>query len=143
MGGRMADTFKPGDKVERSGIYRVIHDPYHSQENEVTRVFGKLFPPFRFSSRDNSHRFRRQFYEIRSTIRDERTKFESLSCLLAHRLGALSTAHFPFSSQCEQHFSCLQCQLQIGILFGDVCERAAIIPQWPSAVPRPIAPWLR
>ncbi len=41
----MADTFKPGDKVERSGIYRVLHDPHHAQEHEVTCVFGKRFPP--------------------------------------------------------------------------------------------------
>jgi hypothetical protein len=42
-GGRMADRFNPGDKVERSGIYRVVHDPHHSQEHEVTSVFRKLF----------------------------------------------------------------------------------------------------
>ncbi len=41
----MADTFKPGDKVERSGIYRVVHDQYHAQEHELTCVFGKHFPP--------------------------------------------------------------------------------------------------
>jgi len=28
----MADTFKQGDKVERSGIYRVVHDQYHAQD---------------------------------------------------------------------------------------------------------------
>jgi len=41
----MADTFKPGAKVERSGIYRVIHDQDHAQAHEVTCVFGKHFPP--------------------------------------------------------------------------------------------------
>jgi hypothetical protein len=35
----MADTFKPGDKVERSGIYLVVHDQYLAQEHEVTCVF--------------------------------------------------------------------------------------------------------
>ncbi len=44
----MADTgdiFKPGDEVPHSGIYRVVHDPYHSKEHEVTCVYGKRFPP--------------------------------------------------------------------------------------------------
>ena len=41
----MAESFKPGDKVERSGIYRVRHDLHHSQEHEVTCVFGKPFLP--------------------------------------------------------------------------------------------------
>jgi hypothetical protein len=35
----------PGDKAERSGIYRVVHDQYHAQEHEVTCVFGKHSPP--------------------------------------------------------------------------------------------------
>ena len=37
--------YKPGDTVERSGIYRVTHDRNHAQEHEVTCVFGKRFPP--------------------------------------------------------------------------------------------------
>jgi len=41
------DTFKPGDEVPNSGIYRVIHDPKHTQEHEVTCVYGKRFPPCR------------------------------------------------------------------------------------------------
>ena len=41
----MASQYKPGDKVEHSGIYRVIHDRKHAQEHEVTVVFGKRFPP--------------------------------------------------------------------------------------------------
>jgi hypothetical protein len=41
----MATEYKPGDKVERSGIYRVVHDDDHTQEHEVTCVFGKKFPP--------------------------------------------------------------------------------------------------
>lgn len=38
-------TYKPGDTVERSGIYQVIHDRNHSATHEVTVVFGKKFPP--------------------------------------------------------------------------------------------------
>jgi hypothetical protein len=41
----IGDIFKPGDDVPASGIYRVIHDPKHDQEHEVTCVFGKKFPP--------------------------------------------------------------------------------------------------
>jgi hypothetical protein len=41
----VGDQFEPGQKVPHSGIYRVIHDPYHSEEHEVTCVFGKPFPP--------------------------------------------------------------------------------------------------
>lgn len=40
-----AKTYKPGDNVEGSGIYRVTHDPKHAAEHEVTVVFGKKFPP--------------------------------------------------------------------------------------------------
>jgi hypothetical protein len=39
------DIFKPGETVPRSGIYRVIHDPNHAQEHEVTCVYNKPFPP--------------------------------------------------------------------------------------------------
>lgn len=38
-------TYKPGDDVEASGIYKVTHDPKHGGEHEVTVVFGKRFPP--------------------------------------------------------------------------------------------------
>ena len=38
-------VFEPGDKVEASGIYRVVHDRNHTQPHEVTVVFGKKFPP--------------------------------------------------------------------------------------------------
>ncbi len=41
----VGDIFRPGQPVTRSGIYRVIHDPYHHAEHEVTCVFGKKFPP--------------------------------------------------------------------------------------------------
>jgi hypothetical protein len=37
--------YKPGDTVEHSGVYRVVHDRTHVQEHEVTVVFGKKFPP--------------------------------------------------------------------------------------------------
>jgi hypothetical protein len=40
-----ATTYKPGDTVQKSGIYKVLHDPKHTQEHEVTVVFGKKFPP--------------------------------------------------------------------------------------------------
>lgn len=43
----MADQYKPGDTVPKSGIYRVTHDPAHAQEHEVTCVYGKTFPPCR------------------------------------------------------------------------------------------------
>lgn len=38
-------TYKPGDKVEASGVYRVTHDDEHTEAHEVTVVFGKKFPP--------------------------------------------------------------------------------------------------
>jgi hypothetical protein len=41
----VGDVFKPGDPVPQSGIYRVIHDPQHSAEHEVTCIYGKHFPP--------------------------------------------------------------------------------------------------
>jgi hypothetical protein len=43
----IGDEFKPGEEVPHSGIYRVIHDPRHAQEHEVTCVHGKRFPPCR------------------------------------------------------------------------------------------------
>src|SRR6266478_6465708 len=41
----MADVFKPGEEVPKSGIYRVVHDPNHAAEHEVTCIIGKPFPP--------------------------------------------------------------------------------------------------
>jgi hypothetical protein len=41
------DEFKPGEKVARSGIYKVVHDTAHVSPHEVTCVFGKVFPPCR------------------------------------------------------------------------------------------------
>jgi hypothetical protein len=41
----VGDVFKPGDKVQSSGIYQVTHDNRHASEHEVTCVYGKIFPP--------------------------------------------------------------------------------------------------
>jgi hypothetical protein len=38
-------TYKPGDKVEHSGIYDVIHDPFHRKQHQVTCVYNEPFPP--------------------------------------------------------------------------------------------------
>lgn len=43
----IGEEFKPGDTVERSGIYRVVHDKNHTQPHDVTCVYGKRFPPCR------------------------------------------------------------------------------------------------
>ena len=43
----IGDEFKPGDEVPRSGIYKVIHDPEHAQQHEVTCIYGRKFPPCR------------------------------------------------------------------------------------------------
>ena len=39
------DVFRPGDEVPHSGIYRVTHNPAHTEPHEVTCVYGKRFPP--------------------------------------------------------------------------------------------------
>jgi hypothetical protein len=41
----MAKEYKPGEKCEASGIYKVVHDKNHIQEHEVTVVYGEHFPP--------------------------------------------------------------------------------------------------
>lgn len=41
----MVAEYKPGDDVPRSGIYKVTHDSAHTEEHEVTCVYGKRFPP--------------------------------------------------------------------------------------------------
>jgi hypothetical protein len=41
----MADIYKPGDKVPKSGIYNVIHDVEHTEHHQVTCVIGETFPP--------------------------------------------------------------------------------------------------
>jgi len=45
MAATVGQIFKPGDTVQASGIYKVIHDPKHAGEHEVTCVYGKKFPP--------------------------------------------------------------------------------------------------
>jgi hypothetical protein len=40
----MADPFKSGDKVKKSGIYSVLHDGKHASAHEVTCIAGKTFP---------------------------------------------------------------------------------------------------
>lgn len=37
--------YKPGEKCEGSGIYRVTHDRNHAEQHEVTVVMGEPFPP--------------------------------------------------------------------------------------------------
>ena len=37
--------YRPGQEVPQSGIYKVVHDPVHQQEHEVTAVIGEHFPP--------------------------------------------------------------------------------------------------
>lgn len=41
----MSEQYKPGEKVPKSGIYKVVHDRNHAQEHEVTCVMGEVFPP--------------------------------------------------------------------------------------------------
>lgn len=45
MAANIGDIFKPGQSVEQSGIYTVIHDSTHHETHEVTCVYGKTFPP--------------------------------------------------------------------------------------------------
>lgn len=41
----MAEPFKPGDKIVKSGIYAVVHDGAHAAPQEVTCLAGQRFPP--------------------------------------------------------------------------------------------------
>jgi len=41
----MAQEFKPGEIVPQSGIYRITHDPSHTDPHEVTVIEGRRFPP--------------------------------------------------------------------------------------------------
>jgi hypothetical protein len=43
----VGQEFQPGDLVANSGIYKVIHDPAHTKEHEVTIVAHRHFPPCR------------------------------------------------------------------------------------------------
>ncbi|HXN30753.1 MAG TPA: hypothetical protein VN894_02785 [Polyangiaceae bacterium] len=40
----MADAFKSGDKVKKSGIYSVLHEGKHADAHDVTCIAGKMFP---------------------------------------------------------------------------------------------------
>jgi hypothetical protein len=73
MSAKVGDVFKPGDRCEQSGIYKVTHDPAHAQEHEVTCVRGKDFPPcgvckhprfklVRAARHIETHEFFRDFY---------------------------------------------------------------------------------
>lgn len=39
------EIYKPGEKVPKSGIYKVVHDKVHVEEHEVTAVMNEHFPP--------------------------------------------------------------------------------------------------
>lgn len=41
----MPTQYKPGNRVQHSGIYRVLHDSNHAEVHEVTCIHGKPFPP--------------------------------------------------------------------------------------------------
>jgi hypothetical protein len=43
----MADPFKAGDKVRKSGIYSAVHEGKHANAHEVTCIAGKRFPSCR------------------------------------------------------------------------------------------------
>ena len=47
MAANVGDVFHTGEKCAASGIYRVTHDPGHTQPHDVTCVYGKSFPPCR------------------------------------------------------------------------------------------------
>jgi hypothetical protein len=41
----MAEAFKAGEKVKKSGIYSVLHGGEHADTHEVTCVAGRTFLP--------------------------------------------------------------------------------------------------
>jgi hypothetical protein len=41
----VADPYKAGEKITKSGIYSVLHKGGHAEAQEVTCVAGKKFPP--------------------------------------------------------------------------------------------------
>jgi hypothetical protein len=45
MSAAIGSIWKPGDTVQQSGIYDVIHDQEHLQRHQVTCVHGEPFPP--------------------------------------------------------------------------------------------------
>jgi hypothetical protein len=40
----LGDLFKPGDRAQHSGIYRVFHNPEHVGPHEVTCLYGRRLP---------------------------------------------------------------------------------------------------
>jgi len=44
MAVQVGDVFRPKDVCLRSGVYKVIHDPSHAGEHEVTCLKGRKFP---------------------------------------------------------------------------------------------------
>src|SRR5262249_4175355 len=37
--------YRPGDTIDHSGVYRVVHGGNHTPEHEATILYGKRFPP--------------------------------------------------------------------------------------------------
>jgi hypothetical protein len=44
MAPSIGQNFKPGDKVEVSGLYEVVHEPKHTQRHEILCIDGNTFP---------------------------------------------------------------------------------------------------
>lgn len=40
-----SQVYRPGDEVPASGIYRVTHNPAHTEEHDIIGVRKKHFPP--------------------------------------------------------------------------------------------------
>lgn len=62
----MSQQYKPGDKVPKSGIYRVTHDSQHVQEHEITCVYNETFPPRNGCGRHSRFTLVRQATHIRN-----------------------------------------------------------------------------
>jgi hypothetical protein len=63
--------YRPGDHVEHTGVYRVIHAGGHTAEHEVTVLYGRRFPPC------NSCGQEPRFYAVRlAAAIDESEHFE-------------------------------------------------------------------
>jgi hypothetical protein len=41
----MSHLYSPGEPIPQSGIYRVLHDPFHAENHEVICIYGRFFPP--------------------------------------------------------------------------------------------------
>jgi hypothetical protein len=44
MAPSIGQVFRPGDEIEASGIYEVVHNPKHTQRHEILCIHGKRFP---------------------------------------------------------------------------------------------------